>query len=270
MLLKRVSTATVLGALVVGAILALPTGAVAGVSVIVAIGAAWEWQRLGAKGAPSVTDWAYAFGVGLLAAVGWKLFESGIIPIWIAGILWIALLAWVCQQMLEGSQPRGAPGKLLGVVVIAPALALAPYLHGQAGFGPELLLTICVVVWAGDIGAFFVGRAWGRNRLAPTISPGKTIEGALGGVALSVVAGVACAKWFGLPLASIILFALTVVGAGFVGVLADLLESIIKRRAGKKDSGSLLPGHGGVLDRIDSLLGVIPVFAAAWVYWLSP
>ena len=122
------------------------------------------------------------------------------------------------------------------------------------------LLTVLLVVWVGDIGAYFGGRRFGRSALAPMISPGKTWEGALTGFILAVSTGAAIFFLFDAPPQPAIIFAVLAVTA-VAAVLADLFESILKRSAGKKDSGTLLPGHGGVLDRIDSLLGAVPVFS---------
>ena len=126
---------------------------------------------------------------------------------------------------------------------------------------PVLLLMILGLVWASDIGAFFIGRRWGLHKLAPTVSPGKTWEGAAGGILVGVTAGfllaTAIESWH-LNSATLIIILLL---CAWCGVMSDLFESMVKRSANRKDSGSLLPGHGGVLDRIDSMLGVLPIFS---------
>ncbi len=117
------------------------------------------------------------------------------------------------------------------------------------------------IVWVADIGAYFTGRRWGRRKLAPAISPGKTWEGALGALLLVAAYGVAGAWWFtASPADGAVLLAVVLV-AGSVSIVGDLFESLLKRAAQRKDSGTLLPGHGGVLDRIDSLTAAMPVFA---------
>jgi phosphatidate cytidylyltransferase len=113
-----------------------------------------------------------------------------------------------------------------------------------------------VLVWVADIGAFFVGRRYGRLRLAPNVSPGKTWEGVLGGVALGAIVALLGASWFRVPAEVFVPLCLAVVGFSVVG---DLTESLLKRFAGVKDSGTLFPGHGGVMDRIDSVTGAAPV-----------
>ena len=122
------------------------------------------------------------------------------------------------------------------------------------------LLAVLLIVWVGDIGAYFGGRRFGRSALAPMISPGKTWEGAFTGFILAVPIGASIFFLSDSASHPGIIFAIIAVTA-VAAVLADLFESILKRSAGKKDSGNLLPGHGGVLDRIDSLLGAVPVFS---------
>jgi phosphatidate cytidylyltransferase len=141
---------------------------------------------------------------------------------------------------------------------LLPALALL-WVRERDPQAPLLLLWVLVVTWSTDIGAYFVGRTFGRRKLAPAISPGKTVEGLWGGVAIAALLGGAWALAFGLPRPSLVLaplFALAAQGG-------DLFESWMKRRAGVKDSGGLLPGHGGVLDRLDGLVPVAVLTALA-------
>jgi phosphatidate cytidylyltransferase len=131
-------------------------------------------------------------------------------------------------------------------------------LHGGMPHGRGLAMTLLAIVWAADVGAYAFGRWLGRTQLAPAVSPGKTWEGMAGGLLLAGLAAGIAAVWLDLPVAR--LAALGVVTA-LVSVLGDLTQSMFKRNVGLKDSGKLLPGHGGVLDRIDSLTAAIPVFA---------
>jgi len=133
--------------------------------------------------------------------------------------------------------------------------------------GERMLFLLLVVIWAGDICAYFVGRAVGRRKLAPRISPGKTVEGFLGGM-LGNVAAAAIYHHFQMAEISATVILLLALLIGTVGQLADLFESVLKRGAGVKDSSSILPGHGGVLDRIDSLLLATPVLYF-FLWWLS-
>jgi phosphatidate cytidylyltransferase len=122
--------------------------------------------------------------------------------------------------------------------------------------GAEWVLFALILVWVADIGAFFVGRRFGRTRLAPSVSPGKTWEGVVGGTIASALVAVGGSAWFNIPLLRFLPLCLAVVAFSIVG---DLTESLLKRFAGMKDSGSLFPGHGGVMDRIDSVTGAAPI-----------
>ncbi|MFQ5518728.1 MAG: phosphatidate cytidylyltransferase, partial [Mariprofundus sp.] len=133
--------------------------------------------------------------------------------------------------------------------------------HGTAT-GQGLIIGTCLAVWVSDSAAYFVGRACGKRKLCPAISPGKSIEGAIGGFVFGVPVAVICwSYWDVLPLISAVLLAVVAVVAGMLG---DLSESAVKRLLGAKDSGNWLPGHGGILDRIDAILMAVPV---VWLLW---
>jgi phosphatidate cytidylyltransferase len=169
----------------------------------------------------------------------------------LAGVFWIALA--------PGWLARGFGARRADTLVVAGFLVLPPAALAMVSLEPRLLLAVLALVWIADSAAYFVGRAWGRRKLAPTISPGKTWEGAAGGVAGALVYAIICKRFFAdvgwVPYlaAAALLAAMSIVG--------DLFESAAKRRAGVKDSGALLPGHGGILDRIDSATAVLPIAA---------
>ncbi len=148
-----------------------------------------------------------------------------------------------------------------GLLLVAFPLSFAIRLHAAGPYGPRLLLFALVIVWVGDTLAYFVGRGIGRIKLAPKLSPQKTWEGTAASLIGSLVVGLAFTKW--VPIETKHLLGMAVAG-NVAGQMGDLLESAYKRSAGVKDSGSLLPGHGGVLDRIDALILAIPV---VWYYW---
>jgi phosphatidate cytidylyltransferase len=222
--------------------------------------AAWEWAGFGALQS-GWTRLLYAGAIALLLLLSWQwtaeprhllLLLAGACIWWAVAFLWLVLAP-------ERRQPRFA--LLCGVPVLVPAFVALARLqtanHGTVP-GPQLVLWLLLLVFAADIGAFFAGRKFGRLKLAPRVSPGKTWEGALGGLgAVALVAGAAAVR-FGLPPGPCIAFGCTV---GIFSVVGDLTESMFKRSAGLKDSGVLLPGHGGLLDRIDSVTAAAPLYA---------
>jgi phosphatidate cytidylyltransferase len=257
---RRVLTAVPLVAAVLLLLLFAPSWAFAVVLAAALAVGALEWAPL-AGCARRSSAWLYAAVVLALVAAAWRFaFESELVgrAVLGAGLAWWTLATlWLAQRW---NQPAAA--KLAaGLFTLLPAWYAVVALHMQAR-GPWLVLLLLCIVWAADVGAFFAGHRFGRTRLAPEISPGKTWEGVLGGVLLAVsVAGLGAAL-LRLDPPRFLALALAVVGVSIVG---DLVESLLKRQAGVKDSGSLLPGHGGVLDRLDSLFAAAPVFLAGLV-----
>lgn len=187
------------------------------------------------------------------------------------GNAWVSvenlLLAFVLGITLAGTMNRRPVAETLGAVglsaaallLVALPLSYVVRVQGMEGKGRIWMMFLLWLVWAGDSCAYFVGRAFGRFKMAPEISPGKTWEGAAGNLAGSLVVGAVFAQWLEVPPAQMLLVAAL---ANFAGQAGDLLESAYKRSAGVKDSGTILPGHGGVLDRIDALIFAAPV---VWV-----
>ena len=181
------------------------------------------------------------------------------------GYPWIDLVAALATPVMifEWTRlTRGAPvlRALAWLYALAAVVALL-WLRHQPALGRETLIWILACIWATDIGAYFVGRAAGGARLAPRISPGKTWSGLIGGMAWAALASAAAGYAFGLG--ETISLALIGAGLAVVGQVGDLLESAAKRRAGVKDSGRLIPGHGGLLDRVDGLIAVLVVVGLA-------
>src|SRR5690606_18889100 len=155
-----------------------------------------------------------------------------------------------------------------GTLAVVPAWCAMALLHASQPSGHRWLLVALAIVWAGDTGAYFVGRACGRRKLSPRISPNKTLEGMLGGMACALLAAAAFGWFAGAAPAQQPLLLVAALATFLASVVGDLFESLLKRHVGVKDSGDLLPGHGGILDRIDSVLAALPAFAVA-KFWLG-
>ncbi|OZA30795.1 MAG: phosphatidate cytidylyltransferase [Hydrogenophilales bacterium 17-61-9] len=262
-LLRRVLTALVMLGVFVSAVVWAPAWLWAVLMAGVAGLAAYEWARLSDFPPPSARVYAALLALAALVlpyvlAESWPAFQTGLVvlamgfwlllaPLWLLG-RWRAQQAWLRA--------------LVGVVLLLPTWAALLYLHSR---GPGVLLGVMAIVWIADTAAYFAGRHFGRRKLAPAISPGKTWEGVAGAWgALALYAG-ALSLWVALPLLSLLLM---VSGLLYLSVLGDLFESWVKRVSGMKDSGAMLPGHGGVLDRIDALLSTLPI-AAGMLMWLE-
>ena len=274
MLRQRVATALVLVSALLSAIFLLPQNAwllFVGVLVVVAT---TEWSGLiGLLGVARIIYCAVTAVVFLAACLagglaGTSAEASPQVLLFVFGIgagFWLA----VAPLWLSGKWPlrAGGVGVVVGWLVVIPAgLALV---HLRA-VDPLVLLAAMAVVWVADIAAYFVGRAFGRRKLAPGISPGKSWEGALGAVVFVVVYGfVVTYGWpqLGLPspsgVSGVLGLAAGLVLITAVSIVGDLFESLAKRQAGVKDSGNILPGHGGILDRIDSLTSTLPLVSLA-------
>ncbi|PXX66228.1 MULTISPECIES: phosphatidate cytidylyltransferase [Pseudomonas] len=235
------------------------------IGLVVTLGA-WEWARLAGFEAQS-TRIAYAVVVAALLFLMQLL--PGIAP-WVLGA---AVLWWGLATFLVLTYPRtrehwaGAAAKLvIGLLILLPAWQGLVFIKQQP-LGNWLIMAVMVLVWGADIGAYFSGKAFGKRKLAPQVSPGKSWEGVYGGLLLSLVITAVVGLVAGWSVGQIILGLLGAAIVVFISVVGDLTESMFKREAGIKDSSNLLPGHGGVLDRIDSLTAAIPVFAV--LLWMA-
>ena len=261
MLKIRILTASVLGLTLLLSLFLPPPAWTVGVFAAVLSLAAWEWAGFG-RLRPAAARLVYVAGI---AALLWCS------CIWTHGsrqhlslLLELACFWWGCAfawLTLAPGRHHPALTLLCGVPVLVPTfIALARVQVSPRGFarGPEMVLWMLLLVFAADIGAYFTGRALGRHKLAPRVSPRKTWEGALGGLAAAALVAWVGAVHFGMPVATSVAFGCAV---GIFSVIGDLTESMFKRAAGLKDSGSVLPGHGGVLDRIDSVTAAAPLYA---------
>ena len=183
----------------------------------------------------------------------------------VAGV-WVIIMFWLIRYNASESADAGARGNgqyawLVGFFVLIPAVMGMRILKQEDASDPQLLLVFFLIIWSADTGAYLAGRKWGQHKLAPRISPGKTIEGVAGGVVAALVVGLlAGLLLWELPVQLLLLWLLSVIAISLLSVVGDLFESIYKRRADVKDSGNILPGHGGVLDRIDSTCAALPLY----------
>jgi phosphatidate cytidylyltransferase len=264
MFLARFATAAVLLAICVAGLFFLPNSWWCALLLPALVAAAWEWSALsGFGGAPR---WWF-IGLVVISAVAARLvgrdyLPGGDITIYGIGVAFWLLIAtpWLVKQWhVRSALAMG----LAGWTVLVPAWIAIARLQAA----PAKLLALLAIVWISDTAAYAAGRAWGRHKLAPSISPGKTWEGVAGAAVAVAVYYVALSAatpnwgWWAGP-GGILLFA----AVALAGVVGDLFESWIKRQAGIKDSGMLLPGHGGVLDRIDSLTSSLPIAALLLPY----
>lgn len=256
MLAARFITGLTFGLVVSATILLLPTAAVAVVFGLIWLAGAWEWAALaGLAGARRIGFVALPLGLaaGVIATGRASALETA--------LLWGATAAWAVLYGAVLAFPRRLPQTVAtaaGGIVLASAWVAVVRIHASGAAGPGYAFAALAMVWAADVGAYFVGKRFGHAKLAPRVSPGKTWEGVAGGLGLALVVGVGAALGLGLPLAPTL--GATAVLA-LVSVAGDLSVSMLKRHAGLKDTGRLLPGHGGVMDRMDGLTAVLPFIA---------
>jgi phosphatidate cytidylyltransferase len=254
-LVQRIVTAAILGVAVVAAILYLPPlwlGVVFGIFWLVG---AREWARFAQLGLFGTVAYVVVLA-GCMAAAGWFTgLSSGVYAALAVAIAW-----WLVAAISVLRYPvrfSSAQTVAAGIVTLLPAWVLLVVLHASSADGRKLVLILLAIVWAADVGAYVVGRSMGRTKLAPNVSPGKTWEGVAGGLVLAAVVGAVASRFVGVTAVELALLA---VATAAVSVLGDLTVSMFKRNAGLKDSGSFLPGHGGVLDRVDSLTAAVAIF----------
>ena len=254
---RRVMTAAVLLAVFVPALVWAPPNVWAVLMSVVIAVAAHEWARLSHFTAAVSAFYAALMGVITLAL---RTLPDGDTALLYYSLLGMAALFWILIAPLWLSLRWRAQGPFIraavGVVILLPTWAAFMYLRER---GPWVMLAVLAVVWVADTAAFFAGRRFGRHKLAPRISPGKTREGVVGAMlALVMYASAVSAAVVGLRIVGALVLTMALL---YFSVLGDLFESWIKRVADMKDSGSLLPGHGGVLDRIDALTAALPIAA---------
>lgn len=268
MLKQRVITAIVLAPLLVALIFLTKASVFATLLGLVFLLAMWEWTRMaGVRG--YVLRSACLLGYAIVFALLWHVCKT---PWWWLPVLvglawWLVALVWLGHNRFAAAPTPGHTWLKLaaGAFVAVPAWCAVVVMHGNlaipnTGYGQWWVLFFACIVIAADIGAYSAGRRWGRTKLAPAISPGKTREGVYGALVCSGLVGLVGGVLLQVPatlLPAIVVLALVTV---LFSVVGDLFESLIKRHAGVKDSGALFPGHGGVFDRMDSIVAALPVF----------
>ena len=259
MLLQRILTAIPLALGVIWIILSQSSDVFFWLVMVIAAVAAYEWAKL--AGSNKAGQIIYLL---LLCAIPWVVMNHASqymqFYIYAAVLWWFVICLYLFKAHPQSAGNKVSPAKLLAGILVIPAAVLAMYaIHSQHN-GPEWLLYGLMLVWVADIGAYFSGKRFGRHKLAPAISPGKTREGLYGAIALVSVYSAIAAYYFGLDITNTAYLLLLAVVLTLVSVAGDLYESVLKREHGVKDSGAILPGHGGMLDRIDSVLAAMPVF----------
>ncbi|MEZ5536882.1 MAG: phosphatidate cytidylyltransferase [Thiolinea sp.] len=267
MLKQRIITGIILALIAGSAIYLLPTYSFAIVSMFALVGiGAWEWGTLtgAAEGLPRMLAPLPAMMVSyLLLLFGWPL-----LPILMVSVIVWGVIIWMLFQYHQGTtfyQNHPYILKSLSLLVLVPAWYALINLHGTH-YGYVFYLISLVAL--ADIGAYFSGKKFGKNKLAPALSPGKTREGVLGGMILTLIWAVIWAFYSTQSARDMVLFVIFSMLAVIISVMGDLFISLIKREVGAKDSGTLLPGHGGVLDRVDSLLAAAPLFTLG-LLWIK-
>ncbi len=284
MLKQRIITALILAPAAICAIFYLPLVYFAGLLLaVVAIGA-WEWGPMMGL-TTKLSRLSYVISTTLLISVLWyylppeQLWSSTIgLKQGVLSLLWLSVIWWGTAALLIFFYPKsnGLWAKspiviaILGWLILVPTwlafmvLRASDYLINDF-HGAQLLMVLFLLVWSADIGAYFVGKSIGKNKLMPNVSPGKTIEGFLGGVVCAVILTIAIGFYLNWSSDKMLIALFVAALIATISVLGDLTESMFKRQAGIKDSGSILPGHGGILDRIDSLTATAPIFALCYV-----
>lgn len=282
----RVLTALLIAPLAIAAVLLLPSPWMVALTAIMFLAALWEWFRLAGIDDTLARGLLLLANLLMMAALVWASpgDSGGALVLFklasVGGVIWwLLVMLWLKHPQFADA--HGAHARVFklaaGTLSVVPAWCALALIHAGDSAPSALpwvprghlwLLLALMIVWAADTGAYFAGRRFGKRKLAPVISPNKTVEGMVGGVLAGVLVAVLLAPLAGATAAQMPLVALVALLTAVFSVFGDLFESLLKRQAGVKDSGTLLPGHGGILDRIDGVLAALPVFAVGKI-WLG-
>jgi phosphatidate cytidylyltransferase len=263
MLKQRLITAAILVAGFLGTLFYTSAPVFCVFTEVLTLGAVWEWTNL--MGLKKLYQRFFYLGLFILIMQG--LFFIPIPVTWCINLFYAAFFFWLAVIPLVLLYPRVIFWKrstllqgLMGIMVLVPCWFAVNFIRDVDANGQYLLLFLFALVWSADIAAYFIGRRYGKKPLVPYVSPGKTRAGVYGGIMASLLVTLAALYWFGVPYNfwpyTLVLTFVTVI----FSIIGDLFESLLKRSEGLKDSGNMLPGHGGLLDRLDSLTAAAPVF----------
>jgi phosphatidate cytidylyltransferase len=259
---ERVLTAMVMAAVLLGVMLGLPPIATVWMVTVLVLVGAWEWAGFMGKSSPAArATFTIVVAIALVASLHFYTESPGFVRIvmTVAMAWWFAAFLWLC---LAPARVTPLSAALAGLLSLVPCWLALVHVTLTTQSTHWVFFTLALV-WAADTGAFFAGRWLGRVPLAPRVSPKKTWEGAIGGVLASAIVAWVAATWW-LPV-DVWPFVVTCVAVAALSIVGDLTESMLKRAAGLKDSGSLFPGHGGMLDRIDSVTAAAPALVFALI-----
>lgn len=268
MLKQRVLTAVIIGAILILAIVKLPNSWLQLVFAVITLLGAWEWSTLLGFRKP-VLKIFYVAMIALAMLLVWHFiqprYENTLLML--ASLWWASVVFLLALYKSDWLQSTWLKNLFIfsGFIVLVPAWLALSNLHKQ---GVEMILFFIALVCVADIAAYFTGKRFGKNKLAPKLSPGKSREGVLGALLSSILMSIIGLQLFTFSKQGSLYFIGLCVFIVLISVIGDLYESLLKRNAGAKDSGTILPGHGGVLDRIDSITAAAPGYLLG-IYWIS-
>jgi phosphatidate cytidylyltransferase len=270
MLLHRILTAIALAVPVVWIILFPPIQILMYLLLVIALVSGYEWASLAGARSKFVR---VLFAI-VIAAISWLFveyfYQYTMWYVMLSVVWWFGIHIYLRKAIPAHKGLIFSPGKLAVALLVIPAAVIAMYKVHDVSQGGEWLLYGLMLVWVADIGAYFSGKKFGKIKLAPNISPGKTKEGLWGAILATSVYSLVAGLYFELDLQRIVFLLLLSLVLTVISVTGDLYESFLKREIGLKDSGNILPGHGGILDRIDGVLAAMPVFLIGFVQFVSP
>lgn len=270
MLYQRILTAIPLAALVIWIIFFQPTAIFFYFVLLIVSISSYEWAKL--SGIQSVS--LRLVFTSVVTLITWSMNQY--LPVITDWAIYVSVMWWFSiTYYLKLAEPKPASSdlkidRLIIAFLVLPAAAFAMQQIHSKYQGADWLFYSLSLVWVADIGAYFSGKKFGKNKLAPHISPGKTREGLFGALIATSLYTLLASYYFNVATESVFLLILLSLIVTFISVSGDLYFSFLKREAGLKDSGNILPGHGGILDRIDSVLAAMPVFLVGFNWWLAP